>query len=58
MGTTDRQFAANDPDVLLQAAKRVEGYCDAVDLNLLVPPLAFRFISWFFLLLMVISLHR
>jgi tRNA-dihydrouridine synthase len=30
----DVQFAANDPDVLLQAAKLVEKHCDAVDINL------------------------
>jgi hypothetical protein len=30
------QFAANDPDVLLQAAKLVEKHCDAVDINLCV----------------------
>mmetsp|Transcript_50141 Transcript_50141/g.129051 ORF Transcript_50141/g.129051 Transcript_50141/m.129051 type:complete len:413 (-) Transcript_50141:459-1697(-) len=27
------QFCANDPTILLQAAKRVENYCDAVDIN-------------------------
>ncbi|KAL5079803.1 hypothetical protein RYX36_008224 [Vicia faba] len=28
------QFCANDPDVLLEAARRVEPYCDYVDINL------------------------
>ena len=28
------QFCANDPDVLLAAAKKVEHRCDAVDINL------------------------
>ena len=27
------QFCANDPQYLLQAAKLVEPYCDAVDIN-------------------------
>lgn len=27
------QFCANDPDVLLEAAKKVEPYCDYVDIN-------------------------
>ncbi|KAI3473526.1 hypothetical protein Pfo_030921 [Paulownia fortunei] len=27
------QFCANDPDVLLEAARRVEPYCDYVDIN-------------------------
>lgn len=29
----DAQFCANDPDVLLEAAKRVQHRCDAVDIN-------------------------
>ncbi|KAK9284331.1 hypothetical protein L1049_023502 [Liquidambar formosana] len=28
------QFCANDPDILLDAARRVEPYCDYVDINL------------------------
>ncbi|GMI68065.1 hypothetical protein like AT5G67220 [Hibiscus trionum] len=31
------QFCANDPDTLLEAARRVESYCDYVDINLGCP---------------------
>ncbi|KAI8542120.1 hypothetical protein RHMOL_Rhmol08G0114500 [Rhododendron molle] len=31
------QFCANDPDTLLEAARRVEPYCDYVDINLGCP---------------------
>jgi len=31
------QFCANDPDTLLQSAKRIEEFCDAIDINLGCP---------------------
>jgi tRNA-dihydrouridine synthase 1 len=31
------QFCANDPDILLQSAKRIEEFCDAIDINIGCP---------------------